>query len=172
MPINRVLVWISGQILYASDLNTEFNNTNNNAVNDVGAMSRAAGDVLVRLNNLMWGVLPIGVAGQLLQVSPTGSIQWGTPINFGTATINFGAFPGSPETTLAVTGQTAIVVSSRVLTWVEPIATAEHSMDEHAIEHLKVSATNIIPGTGFTIYAQCELGKWLYGHYSVGWVWV
>jgi hypothetical protein len=73
--------------------------------------------------------------------------------NVGTATVNFGAFPGSSHATVAVTGQTGIVAGSIVNAWIRPVATADHSADEHMLETIKVHASDIVAGTGFTINA-------------------
>ena len=70
----------------------------------------------------------------------------------GTAVLDFGAFPGKSDTSVAVTGQAGIVSGSLVEAWIRPDATADHSADEHMVETLKVFAANIIAGTGFTIY--------------------
>lgn len=70
----------------------------------------------------------------------------------GTATLDFGAFPGKSDTSVAVTGQTGIVAGSLVEAWIRPVATADHSADEHMLETLKVFAADIVAGTGFTIY--------------------
>lgn len=70
----------------------------------------------------------------------------------GTATLDFGAFPGKSDAAVAVTGQTGILAGSLVEAWIRPEATADHSADEHMAETLKVFAGNIVPGTGFTIY--------------------
>lgn len=70
----------------------------------------------------------------------------------GTATLNFGAFPGASDASVAVTGQAGIVSGSLVEAWLRPEATADHSADEHMAETLKVLAGNIVAGTGFTIY--------------------
>jgi hypothetical protein len=71
----------------------------------------------------------------------------------GQTTIDFGAFPGKSDASVAVTGQAAIVAGSLVEAWIRPEATADHSADEHMMETLKVFAGNIVAGTGFTIYA-------------------
>lgn len=106
----------------------------------------------------------------------------------GTATLNFGAFPGKTDTSVAVTGQTGILTSSLVEAWIRPADTAEHTADEHMLEAIKVSARDIVAGTGFTIYGiasseiqdvagnktmekQRSLGHRLYGQYTVAWVW-
>lgn len=70
----------------------------------------------------------------------------------GTATLDFGAFPGKSDASVAVTGQAGILSGSLVEAWILPAATADHSADEHLVETLKVVAGNISAGTGFTIY--------------------
>ena len=70
----------------------------------------------------------------------------------GTATLDFGAFPGESDATVAVTGQAAIVAGSLVEAWIRPVATADHSADEHMLETLKIFAADIVAGAGFTIY--------------------
>lgn len=95
----------------------------------------------------------------------------------GTASVNFGAFPGTTDTSIAITGQAGILSGSLVEAWLIPVATAEHSADEHLIEGVRIMAGNIVAGTGFTIYARKEGDfagsdqNFLYGHWSVGWVW-
>ena len=71
----------------------------------------------------------------------------------GTTTINFGAFPGSSDTSVAVTGQATILSGSLVEAWLSPVATADHTADEHLVETIRVMAGNVVAGTGFTIYA-------------------
>jgi hypothetical protein len=70
----------------------------------------------------------------------------------GTADLDFGAFPGKSDASVAVTGQTGIGTGSLVEAWLRPVDTADHTADEHLIETLRVLAGNIIAGTGFTIY--------------------
>lgn len=110
----------------------------------------------------------------------------------GTTTIDFGAFPGKLDTSVAVTGQTGIIAGSLVEAWIRPIATAVHSADEHvmALAQLQVVAGNISAGTGFTIYGIAidatpgtgsvdgnfriiprKIGK-LWGTFTVAWAWV
>lgn len=103
----------------------------------------------------------------------------------GTTTINFGAFPGSVEASADVTGQTGLVATSRLDAWVMPIATADHSADEHLIEELRVRAVFKVNGTltvigmierevidRVSINGQGPQRRRLHGAYSVGWVWV
>lgn len=101
----------------------------------------------------------------------------------GTGTIDFGAFPGGSDTALAITGQAGIIAGSLVEAWIRPIATADHSADEHLIEHLKVIAGNIVPGTGFTIYGvdtnrlsepasqRNPKDPQVWGQWTVAWAW-
>lgn len=92
----------------------------------------------------------------------------------GSASLNFGAFPGSSHTTVAVTGQAAILAASLVEAWLLPAATVDHSTDEHVVESLRVMASDIVAGTGFTIHGvnSGQGDAMLYGVFNVGWVWV
>lgn len=69
----------------------------------------------------------------------------------GTATLNFGAFPGVSDASVAVTGQAAILAGSLAEAWIWPVATADHTVDEHMMETLKVFAHTVVAGSGFTI---------------------
>ena len=64
----------------------------------------------------------------------------------GSTTVNFGAFPGSSDTSVAVTGQASILAGSLVEAWVSPVATGDHSADEHLVETFKVMAGNVVAG--------------------------
>lgn len=70
----------------------------------------------------------------------------------GTTTIDFGAFPGSSDASVDVTGQTGILTGSLVEAWIRPVATSDHTDTEHMVETLRVVAGNISAGVGFTIY--------------------
>jgi hypothetical protein len=97
----------------------------------------------------------------------------------GTATLDFGAFPGKSDASVAVTGQAAIITGSLVEAYIRLVATADHSADEHMVETLRIEAGNIVAGTGFTIYGlnTSELfdidgrGTRIYGLWTIGWVW-
>lgn len=92
----------------------------------------------------------------------------------GQTLIDFGAFPGGSDTSIAVTGQAAIVSGSKVDAWITPIATVDHTVDDHIAEPPRIYAGNIVAGVGFTIYAVCDnrfsdvlsFGKW-----TVNWSW-
>lgn len=107
----------------------------------------------------------------------------------GIATLDFGAFPGASDTSVVVTGQSAILAGSLVEAWLRPVASSDHSADEHMLETLKVFAAAISPGVGFTIYGfnTSQLnepvepgtrsrglggrGTRLYGTWTVAWAW-
>jgi hypothetical protein len=106
----------------------------------------------------------------------------------GTTTVNFGAFPGSTDTSVTVTGQTGITGTSLVEAWIFPQATADHSVDEHWVDPPEVYAGNVVAGTGFTIFAvnkkRVDIGPLtdstrvrnvdsprVYGQWTVAWVW-
>lgn len=95
----------------------------------------------------------------------------------GTATLDFGTFPGASDTSVAVTGQAGIVAGSLVEAWIRPVATADHSADEHLMEDIEVVAGNIVAATGFTVYGlhrNHSVGgadTTIYGLWTVAWVW-
>jgi hypothetical protein len=107
----------------------------------------------------------------------------------GTTTVNFGAFPGTADTSVAITGLTTILAGSLVEAWIIPTATADHSADEHWVDPPRVVAGNVVAGVGFTIYATAREttanpatianGRRqentntdaLYGQWTVSWVW-
>jgi hypothetical protein len=69
----------------------------------------------------------------------------------GTATLDFGAFPGGSDASLAVSSA-GIASGSLVEAWLFPAATTDHTADEHLVETLRVIAGNVSAGVGFTIY--------------------
>jgi hypothetical protein len=87
----------------------------------------------------------------------------------GTATVDFGAAPGTNVVTVAVTGQAGILGTSHAEAWMMGDATADHNAVEHAIAPIKLSCGSLVAGTGFTITAATE---WrLTGTFTVHWVW-
>lgn len=72
----------------------------------------------------------------------------------GTVELDFGAFPGVSDASVAVTGQTGILSGSLVEAWIFPKATTDHSEDEHMLESFRVYVpfSSIVAGTGFTIF--------------------
>jgi len=77
---------------------------------------------------------------------PTGPASWVS----GAASLDFGAFPGSSHATVAVSAPT-ITVNDKPYAFIEPLATADHTLDEHCLETLKVFAHSVVAGVGFTI---------------------
>ena len=90
----------------------------------------------------------------------------------GTATIDFGAAPGSSETSVAVTGLTTISGTSKAEAWImADDSTADHTASDHRYADLFLSLTCGTPsaGVGFTIYARA-IDK-LTGQFAVRYVW-
>jgi hypothetical protein len=89
----------------------------------------------------------------------------------GRTILDFGPWPGSSQASTSVVGQLGIqftsFVSADISLWAP---TADHSIDEHRVEQLKVTAGNIVGGDGFTIYGEC-LNSLTYGQYTIDWVW-
>ena len=69
-----------------------------------------------------------------------------------TATVDFGS-TGKQDASAVITGQASILAGSLVEAWLFPIATADHTADEHLVEDIVVRAHSIVAGTGFTITA-------------------
>lgn len=114
----------------------------------------------------------------------------------GTTTIDFGAWPGKPVTSVDVTGQTGIGTGSLVEVWILPADTSDHTSDEHLVDPPIVRAGPPVAATGFTIYGlstpitvatpndermkaatgQGEIGArdrvvMIWGKWNVAWVW-
>lgn len=111
--------------------------------------------ILDVFTSLLKGLVPASGGGTSNFLRADGT--WAAPpagsANVGTATINFGAFPGASDASVAVTGQAGIVAGSVVSAWIRPVDTADHSADEHMLETIKVFAHSIVAGVGFTISA-------------------
>lgn len=89
----------------------------------------------------------------------------------GVSTVDFGASSVSTShASVTITGQAAIGPSSSVKAWLLPVATADHSVDEHLVEPIRVLAHTITAGVGFEITAICDSGA-TYGEFSVAWEW-
>lgn len=95
----------------------------------------------------------------------------------GNAVVNFGAHPGSGQATVVITGQTGITANSVIMAAIRPVATADHSADEHLRESLKIVAGDVVAGVGFTIYAfkESRLNEQdtrAYGLWNVTWIYL
>lgn len=90
----------------------------------------------------------------------------------GTATIDFGVFPGSNEASIAVTGQTGITAASKAEAFVMADSTSgTHTANDHRYFAALVGLTCGTPtdGVGFTIYARSA--EKLQGTFLLQWVW-
>lgn len=89
----------------------------------------------------------------------------------GTATLNFGATPGTNLVTIAVTGQAAISTGDAVEAFFMAETTTDHNVPEHIIfkRLVGLSCGTMVAGTGFTITAETELR--LTGTAKCRWVW-
>lgn len=91
----------------------------------------------------------------------------------GTATINFGAAPGSNEASVVVTGQASISGTSKVEAFVmADDTTSDHTAGDH--RYLRAIGTDFTcgtpsAGTGFTIYGRSV--EKLQGTFALRWVW-
>jgi hypothetical protein len=89
----------------------------------------------------------------------------------GRALLDFGTWPGSSMASTTVIGQLGIqatsLLSASISLWA---ATPDHSIDEHRVEAIRITAGNIVEGDGFTIYGECMTAL-AYGQFLVDWVW-
>ena len=134
-----------------------------------------------------------GVTASDSGAKTTVSIPGGAGSTTGTATLNFGAFPGAMFSSVAVTGQAGIVSGSVVEAWLRRIDTADHNADEVEFDPPVIYAGTIVAGTGFTIYgvardplappypsgrqqifdsfSQAPRAPMIWGQWSVQWRW-
>ena len=91
--------------------------------------------------------------------------------NVGSAIVDFGAFPGSNEASIAVIGQDDIAAGAFCEAWVNAKATTDHTVSDHTyaawLFHPSCSAATA--GTGFTIY--CTSPEKMQGTFNLNWVW-
>lgn len=102
--------------------------------------------------------------------------------NKGTTTVDFGAFPGKTDATVSVADAT-IGAASQTEAYLYPVATADHSADEHVVmmEKIGVCAKPPTAGVGFDITCVSPDnpgggtpnadGIRLYGLWTIAWVW-
>jgi hypothetical protein len=88
----------------------------------------------------------------------------------GSATLNFGAAPGTNVVSVAVTGETGISGTSHCEAFImQEDSTADHTQYEHMIAPITLRCGGVVAGTGFTIYGWSE--HRLTGTFDVRWVW-
>ena len=90
----------------------------------------------------------------------------------GTATIDFGAFPGSAEAVIAVAGQTGISATSKAEAFfMGDDTSATHTAADHRYAPAFIGLTCGTPtaGVGFNIYARAV--DQMQGAFSVRFVW-
>lgn len=101
-------------------------------------------------------------------ISTTGSSSG----NFGTATIDFGGFPGSNEASIAVTGEASILGTSKCQAFIMSDDTSlDHTASDHKYVGIWLNLTCGTPtaGIGFTIYGRSS--EKLNGKFSLRWTW-
>jgi len=86
----------------------------------------------------------------------------------GSAIVDFST--GLIETSVAVTGQTAILATSQVGCALRSEATALNSTDDIYIDPVDVEIIGLTAGTGFTILARSRNGA-NFGTYKIDWAW-
>lgn len=91
-------------------------------------------------------------SGAMLYTNPADAGGGGFP-SYGTAVVDFGAFPGKPVTETTVTVG-AVDLNAITEVQVAFSATVDHSADEHAVDPPMVSGQ--ISGTTLTIRANCS----------------
>lgn len=117
-----------------------------------------------------------------------GDATWATPPGggaTGVATADFGAFPGSQQVQVTVSGQTGLILSTKIQAWIAPIATGDHGIDDHICEsqflkatpYYSVAGTFIIqvettnpPQTRDLISRQGDKYR-VWDDFSIGWSW-
>ena len=95
----------------------------------------------------------------------TGPASW----NAGTATIDFGAFPGSSEASVTITGLTGLTSGAQAYFGADTSSSHTVSDHQYAAQLIGLSVSSITAGVGFTIYARC-LDK-MQGTFTVRYVW-
>lgn len=119
-------------------------------------------------------VAPIALGAGLTMTGATLSASGGggSSASFGTAMIDFGAHPGSNEASVAVTGQAAILATSKASAFIMgDDTTVDHTASDHryAAALLALTCGTATAATGFTIHAR-SLEK-LTGQFTVRWTW-
>lgn len=120
-----------------------------------------------------WGDIIGALADQTdLQAALDAKASVSSLPTYGTATLDFGAAPGTNVVAVTVTGQADIISGSHVMVWFQGDSTADHNAYEHLHifpNRVSLTAGDIVAGDGFTIYASTELR--LTGTIACRWSW-
>jgi len=89
----------------------------------------------------------------------------------GTAVIDFGAFPGTNEAQVDITGQSAILAGSLCDAWIRAEPSGDHTLQDHVWAAALVEVVCGVPtaSTGFRIYAVCT--ERITGKFNLDWAW-
>lgn len=163
--ITNLVNGAEGQVvtLAFGDANTTITQANATLYGNASFQSVAASTLVLVKHGALW----YEVARDLYNgiAAPSGG---GTTVTSGTAFLNFGG-QGDQFASVAVTGQSTITNGATVRAWIQAVATANHTADEHKMAPIVVTCSAPSPGVGFTIYGSCE---WiLTGQFSVAWSW-
>lgn len=104
--------------------------------------------------------------------SPTaGGPGAAAPSAAGSATIDFGSWPGSNEASVTITGQSSITADARVEVRLAAEASGDHTAADAAYAALFIALTCSAPaeGEGFTIHARSS--EKLTGTFTARWAW-
>jgi hypothetical protein len=102
----------------------------------------------------------------------SGGGSGGSTVTTGTATVDFGAYPGANEASVVVSGQTGITTSAVVNAFIGADSTSlDHTASDHryAALFMGVSCGTPVADSGFTIYARST--EKLQGKWTVQWSW-
>lgn len=110
----------------------------------------------LRFRSLKGGTdITITQSGDEVVISSLASAAAGPTPHVGSAVVDFGAFPGASDASVAVVGETSITANAVVNASIRVADSTDHSADEHRAEELVITAGSIVAGTGFTLYAKC-----------------
>lgn len=89
----------------------------------------------------------------------------------GTATIDFGAYPGSNEASVVVTGIATIGGSAKAEAFFMRSTSSDHTANDHSYAAMLtgLSTGDVVAATGFTIYARAI--EPLTGQFTLQYVW-
>ena len=89
----------------------------------------------------------------------------------GSATIDFGAWPGSNEAQVQITGLSGITLTAAAEAWPMAEASGAHTAADaaYAARFYSLTCGDVVAAQGFTIYARSE--HKLIGSFAVRYVW-